>query len=275
MQLCASHLRTPIHVIIPAMRRARTVRTQAVVLRQRDFGEADRVLTLLTPEHGKLHAIARGIRRPTSRKAGHLDLYMLADVLVAKGRDLDIVTQAATVDAFRPLRENLLRSSYASYCVELLDSFTPDGETNQPLFRLLVNALAHIGAAGNLPLVARYFEIHLLGLVGFQPQLHRCVIRGELIQAEDQFFDAGAGGVVCPQCGNAGVGRPITMAALKMLRLLQRSEWKEIANLQLRATVESELEQVLHNYIAATLERQPRSVDFLNRVRRAIRANSN
>lgn len=250
------------------MQRARTVRTEAVVLRQRDFGEADRILTLLTPEHGKLHAIAKGVRRPTSRKAGHLDLYMRADVLVAKGRDLDIVTQAVTLDAYRPMREDLLRASYASYCVELLDRFTPEGESNAPLYRLLDDTLTRLGATQNLPLVVRYYEIHLLALVGYQPELRTCVIKGEQIKPEDQYFDAEAGGVVCPQCGGDGAGRPISMSALKVLRHMQRSDFSAVETLRLRATVESELEQVLLNYITVLLERQLKSVDFLNRVRR-------
>ena len=257
------------------MRRARTVRTEAVVLRHKDFGEADRILTLLTPEHGKLHAIAKGVRRPTSRKAGHLDLYMRADVLLASGRDLDILTQATTLDAYRPIREGLLRSSYASYCAELLERFTPDGEANAPLYHLMVGALEKIGVEDNLPLIARYYEMHLLGLVGFQPELGTCVVRGEEIQPEDQFFDAASGGVVCPRCGGDGVGRPITMPTLKMLRFLQRSEWAALENLRVRATVESELEQVMLNFITVNLERQLKSVDFLNRVRRIKQTNSN
>ena len=94
--------------------RDRTYRTEAVVLRRKDFGEADRVLTLLTPEHGKVRVVAKGIRKPASRKAGHLDLFMRSKLLVAKGRDLDIITQAETMSAYRPLREYLLRGAYAA-----------------------------------------------------------------------------------------------------------------------------------------------------------------
>ncbi|MBI4630353.1 MAG: DNA repair protein RecO [Chloroflexi bacterium] len=89
--------------------RERTFRTEAIVLRRKDFGEADRILTLFTPELGKIRAVAKGIRKPASRKAGHLELYTRSRLLVAKGRDMDIVTQAETVESYRPLREDLLR----------------------------------------------------------------------------------------------------------------------------------------------------------------------
>jgi DNA repair protein RecO (recombination protein O) len=115
------------------MARARAIHTETIVLRQQVFGEADRLLTLLTPDRGKMRAIAKGVRRPSSRKAGHLDLFMRADVLLALGRNLDIITQAQTLDAYRPLREELLRSSEARSCVELLDRFTTDGEANAAL----------------------------------------------------------------------------------------------------------------------------------------------
>ena len=120
------------------MARARAIRTESIVLRQQVFGEVDRLLTILPPDRGKLRAIAKGVRRPSSRKAGHLDLFMRADVLLALGRNLDIITQAQTLDPYRAVREDLLRSSYASYCVELLDSFTPEGEANHELYCCLL-----------------------------------------------------------------------------------------------------------------------------------------
>ena len=132
------------------MARTRTIRTETVVLRHQVFGEADRILTLLTPNHGKLRAIAKGVRRPSSRKTGHLDLYMRTDVLLASGRNLYVVTQAQTIDAYRQLREDLVRSSYASCSVELLDRFTPDGEPNKDLYWLLGKTLSRISANDNL-----------------------------------------------------------------------------------------------------------------------------
>ena len=92
----------------------RSFRTPAVILRRQDFGEADRLLVVLTPEHGKLRAIAKGARKPQSRKAGHIELFMRTKMLFARGRALDLVTQAELIDAYRPLREELVRVTYAS-----------------------------------------------------------------------------------------------------------------------------------------------------------------
>jgi DNA repair protein RecO (recombination protein O) len=86
--------------------RERVYRTAVIVLRRTDFGEADRLLSVFTPEHGKLRLVAKGARKPSSRKSGHLELFSEGQFLVAVGRDLDIVTQAETVEPFLPLREN-------------------------------------------------------------------------------------------------------------------------------------------------------------------------
>src|SRR5210317_1455264 len=106
------------------MARERTYRTEAIVLRRTDFGEADRLLTLYSREHGKIKGIAKGARKPQSRKTGHVELFMRSRFFLAKGRDLDIITQAEAIDSYVALRSDLVRTTYASYAVELLDRFT-------------------------------------------------------------------------------------------------------------------------------------------------------
>ena len=110
------------------MPRERTYRTEAVVIRRSDFGEADRLLTLFSADRGKTRAIAKGARKPQSRKTGHVELFMRSKFLIAEGRDLDIVTQAEMVEAYAPLRDDLVRATYASYAVELLDQTRLPGE---------------------------------------------------------------------------------------------------------------------------------------------------
>ncbi len=250
------------------MARARAIRTETIVLRQQVFGEADRLLTLLTPDRGKFRAIAKGVRRPSSRKAGHLDLFMRADVLLAIGRNLDIINQAQTLDSYRALREDLLRSSYASYCVELLDCLTPDGETNHALYRLLADTLSRLSSTDNLALTARYYELHLLDLAGFRPELERCLGKAEPVQPEDQYFDPLAGGVLCARCGSESRdARPISVDVLRLMRFLQRSPYVAVQNLRVRANVAAELERTQLRYITVQLERKLKSVDFLDRVR--------
>ncbi|MGH2522803.1 MAG: DNA repair protein RecO [Anaerolineales bacterium] len=255
--------------------RERTYRTEAIVLRRKDFGEADRVLTLFTPERGKVRVVAKGIRKPRSRKAGHLELFTCSKLFLAKGRDLDIITQAETVNAYRPLREDLLRGAYAAYAVELLDKFTPDEQENRELYDLLRAALGWLSESDNLAHTARYYELHLLGLAGFQPQLRQCVVCGREVVAEDQFFSATEGGVVCPRSAGADTNSqarpglvPISLDALKYLRHLQASSYAAIRALKVRASTLAEVERVMARTITAILERQLKSVEFLKLIRR-------
>jgi DNA repair protein RecO (recombination protein O) len=252
---------------VPA--RERTYRTEAIVLRRKDFGEADRVLTLFTPELGKVRVVAKGIRKPRSRKAGHLELFTCSRLLLAKGRDLDVITQAETVRAYRPLREDLLRGAYAAYAVELLDRFMPDEQENAELYALLREMLGWLCGPHDLALTARYYELQLLGLAGFQPELRQCVAAGEKIVAEDQFFSPEAGGVVCPRCGeNLPGSLPISLSALKVMRYFQAKDFAAALAVKVRPVVQAEVEHLLFLYIRHILERQLKSVDFLKLIRR-------
>ncbi len=246
------------------------------MLRRRDIGEADRILTLFTPEHGKVRAVAKGIRKPRSRKAGHLELFTCARLLLAVGRDLDIITQAEGLDPYRPLRDDLLRGAYGAYMVELLDRFTPDAEENAELYQLLRQGLSWAASAADLALAARYYELHLLGLAGYQPQLRRCVVCGRALAAEDQFFSTLEGGVVCPSSaaqragGTGPSGRlPLSLGALKLLRFMQSSPYNKVAALNVSSRTQTEVESLLALYITETLERQLKSVEFLKLIRRS------
>src|SRR5437016_3885105 len=109
------------------MNRVRLYASEAIVLRRMDYGEADRILTIMTPELGKLRVIAKGVRKVTSRKAGHVELFTRVKLLMARARTFDIVSQAETIEPYRPLREDLLRGSYAHYLSELIDVFAQEG----------------------------------------------------------------------------------------------------------------------------------------------------
>ena len=251
--------------------RERTYRTEAIVLRRQDFGEADRLLTLFTPDRGKLRVVAKGIRKPRSRKAGHLELFTRVGLLLASGRDLDIVAQAQMTEAYRPLREDLVRGAHAHYAVELLDRFTPEHQEAPELYQLLADMLGWLSAAPpeRASLIARYYELHVLALAGFQPELRTCVAGGEKIVAEDQYFSVLQGGALCARCGEHRPGLiPVTVDGLRYLRYFQSQPYPKVAALSLPARVLAEMEHVLQRYIVFVLERQLKSVEFLKLIRR-------
>jgi len=174
------------------------------------------------------------------------------------------------------VREELLRGAYAAYMIELLDRLTPDEQENPELYDLLRQALTWAATAADLALAARYYELHLLSVAGYQPQLRQCVIGGETLQAEDQFFSPAEGGVVCPRCAAERLGGPgqsgwlpLSLAGLKLLRYLQANTFARAAALTVGARTQGEVEFLLARYITLILERQLKSVEFLKLIRRA------
>lgn len=249
-------------------RRQRLYRVSAIVLKRRDQGEADRLLTVLTPDRGKLTLLAKGVRRQASRKAGHIEPFTHVDLLIAKGKSLDLLTQAETVEAHRALREDLWRSSWAYYVAELADAFTVDQDPQALLFDLLSETLNRLSRDADPALAVRYYELHLLGLVGYQPQLFRCVQCNELLQPEVNFLSLERGGMLCPKHGaNHPETIALPLAVLKVLRFLQTRSWDEVAVLQVSPATGRQVESVLARYIVYHLERSLRSATFLERLR--------
>jgi DNA repair protein RecO (recombination protein O) len=248
----------------------RIFRTDAIILRRQDFLEYDRLLTIFTPEHGKLKVIAKGSRRIAGRQMGHVELYTRATMLVGRGRELHVVSQAELIEPFMPLREDLNRGAYATYLVELLDHFSEFEEMNKPLYDLLEAALDWLcEPQPDLQLISRYYELQLLRLVGFQPSLFRCSVGQEELEPQNQFFGALEGGVICPEHVIFSKGAlHLSLNALKTMRYLQTREYEAVRNLRLNETLHAELERTLLNYIVHLLEIRLKSVDFIRRLRR-------
>jgi DNA repair protein RecO (recombination protein O) len=247
----------------------RVYRTEGIVLRRHDLGETDRILTLYTRTRGKVRAVAKGVRKPSSRKAGHVELFMCTDMLLAEGRTLDVLTQVEGIDAFLPLREDLTRASYAAHVVELLDAFTEDHDENKALYDLLRNALGWISTTSDLRRTARFYELRLLELSGYRPELFHCVICERELKPEDQFFSVPDGGAICPTCGRTHQrSRKLTLRALKVLRYLQKRPFEVIEQLTISNSVHMECERLLYELLSYHLERRLKSAGFLERLRR-------
>lgn len=246
----------------------RIYRTEAIVLKGYDYGEADRILTLYTAQAGKLRAVAKGVRRTKSRMSGHVDLFTRTHLLVARGRQLDIITQAETVENFRPMRDDLLRLTYANYVAELVDAFSAEQLPNYPLYTLAVSALRRIATSSSLELATRSFEMQLLAVTGYRPQLRSCVNCDTAIAPGANRFSAKMGGVLCPQCGTSdSASVPISVDALKVLRNLQSNEDAVLGLRQLPDATGREVEQRLQDYVMFRMESRPRSVRFLEQLR--------
>lgn len=252
------------------MTRERLYRTEAIILRRGDIGEADRLLTIYTPR-GKLRVAARGIRKTTSKLAGHLELFNWTQLLLVRGRTFDVVTQCQTLQGFPRLREDLRRISMAYYVAELLDKMTELEGENVPLFRLLAETLTALDQLDD-PLLQdvalRRFEMRMLDLLGYRPHLYRCASCQEELTPEADRMSPRTGGMLCPRCAPAEpLALPLSLSAFKLLRFFQREPLDAAMQLKLSAELLQEIEAVLRGLIRPHLDRDLKSLSFLESVR--------
>jgi DNA repair protein RecO (recombination protein O) len=243
--------------------------TDAIVLSRFDLGEADRVLTLVTPEHGKLKAIAKGIRRPASRLGGSLEPFAELNVALARGRTFDVVTEVRVGHAWLALRDRLESAATAWYLAELADRSLEERHEARELYALLRRAYELLDAGMAPGRVARWYEMHLADELGQRPEVDRCVECDRMLEPDERFrWVPPLGGVVCHRCPGPPADRTdLSLEALKLLKAYQRLDVEAIAALRLSPVVEREVESAMRDFMRVALERDPRSLAFLDEVR--------
>ena len=250
--------------------RIRLYRVEAVVLRRWDLGEADRILNLYTRQRGKLRAVAKGVRRPTSRLAGHLELFAHSNVLIARGRDLEIVSQAELIEPFRDLRRDERRIGLAGYVADLLDALTSEDDPQPLVFELLTETLRGIASQPDPFFVVRRYELRLLGALGYQPELYRCVVCGRPLEPVTNAFAPQLGGVACPLCAARDPAAvPLPAGAVKALRLLAGERWATVLERRTGPELRSAVESALYAYTRHILGRELASRAVLDQLQLA------
>lgn len=265
------------------MRPQHSYPTEAMILKRTDLGEADRIVTLFTPQRGKFHAVAKGSRRPVSKLGGHLELLSRSQLQVALGRNLDIITQAEVRENFLRLRTELWHMTCAFYLAELVDRFVEERVPHADIYTLLLQTLRYLDADaaavvqqrkqsgedtppqgnGKTSLLLRYFEMHLLAAVGYAPSFHNCASCASELLPQENGFKASLGGVLCPQCSHLWERR-LSLNAFKVLRYLQEKPWREAVRVRLNLPLQTELEGVTHSLLRFHLERDLKSWSFLD-----------
>ena len=246
------------------MRHTRLYRGDAVVLRQRNLGEADRILVLYTQQRGKLSAVAKGIRRPRSRLAGSLQLFSHASLQLAAGRSLEVITQAKAVNLHYRLRQEVERYAHASYVAELLDALVDDGQPDEYLFNVLTETLQGMDVGGDPATLTRAFEIKQLSRLGYGPELDTCTACGGPLAPNAQGFSVVQGGVVCAKCARSQGAVPLSKGAHRAMKDLRAIDMRQLATRQLSPAIKGELVQVLRGFVDYHLHRPLRSAAFLS-----------
>lgn len=251
------------------MSEPRDYKTEAIIIKKTKLGEADRILTMYTPYLGKIQAVAKGVRQPKSKMSGHLELLTYSMVSLARGKNLATVTGSQTINGFMTIKGDLVLTSYALYAIELVNQFTEDGIEDYPLFKMLLEVLEKLSTEKNRELVLRYFEVRLLDNLGYRPQLKQCVSCHSQLKPVLNCFCPASGGVLCPACSREGnFSYSLSVNGLKVFRLLQDGDYGTISRLKMTKELNSELEKLIRAYIKYLLEKDIKSIAWLEALKR-------
>lgn len=235
---------------------ARLYRDHGIVLRTYKLGEADRIVNLITERHGKVRAVAKGVRKTKSRLGGRLEPTRHVALQIHEGRELDLITQAESVDHFRAIRTDLDRLGRAVTMLEAVDQLAQEGEPNPRLYQMLLGALRSLEAR-NGPSVVAAFYWKALALEGFRPLVEVCVVcgsAGPLVA-----FDHDEGGTLCTTHRR---GSAISPEALELLRRVLGGELgRALAVPESPAT--NELDHLATRAMEHHLERKLKSVGVI------------
>jgi DNA repair protein RecO (recombination protein O) len=247
------------------MPKPRTYQTEAIIIKKTKLGEADTILTLYTPHLGKIQGFAKSLRKTKSKMAGHLEMLTHSQISLARGRNIDTITGAQTINSFLPLKSDLELTSCALYATELVNQFAADDVEDYPIFQLLLATMQRLCQGGNSDLVLRYFELQLLGKVGYRPQLEQCVACHKPLKETANSFCPGAGGMVCSSCRpTQPFAYPLSFEAQKALRLLQGGDYESASRMTLTPELSHQIAVVIRNYIRYLLERDVKSAAWLD-----------
>lgn len=241
-------------------------KTQGIVLSSINFGEADKILTVMTERFGKVKVIAKGVRKIKSHLAGSLEPFMLDELQLHEGRTFFTATGAMILNDFPNIHSDLKKTARAFFLGEIVDKFVEENQPAPKIFVLLQEALKAL-ENNSREIMLRSFELKIVEAAGFKPELYECVHCKESITIEDNFWDPVEGGVICLECQNKfHHGKEISDGAIKFFRFIEKNSLDSIYRLKLDQKIENEAETIMTAYVNNILEKELKSRHFMKMI---------
>ncbi|HEU4965514.1 MAG TPA: DNA repair protein RecO [Bacilli bacterium] len=241
---------------------------EAIVLRTVDYGENNKILTLLTLQLGKIAALARGAKKPQSPLSAISQPFTYGSYIIQIGatQGMGTIYTADLLDSFRPIREDLYKTAYASYILELVDKFVEDREPSQGLYLLVLTTLQHLKEGKDPEIVARLVELNLLEVAGLRPELYQCAHCYRPLESSIRFSIL-HGGPLCGDC-HAADERAVWMkpVTLRLLQTLQRLDIRRLGETRVGPDVKRQLNKILRLYVDEFSGVHVRSRNFLDQL---------
>ncbi|MDO8429045.1 MAG: DNA repair protein RecO [Candidatus Daviesbacteria bacterium] len=209
-----------------------TFTTEGIVIRRSNYGEAGRLLTVMTPMRGKIRAVAKGVRRITSRRGGNVELLNKVRLQFFLGKGMMMVTEADSIETYPKIKSDLVLTSYASHAIELIDNLVPEGQVNNQAYNLLA-AVLQLLEKNPRQVFIRAFEVKILSAMGFW------------------------------SAGQTESSQKIQ----ELLNTLENGSWKEISDLEFESQEAVEVEHILRYYIERILEKSLKSLNVYRKMK--------
>ncbi|MEC0244222.1 DNA repair protein RecO [Paenibacillus chitinolyticus] len=240
-------------------------RVQGIVLRSVDYGEGNKIITIYTRELGKVGVIARGVKKVKSRLGAVTQLFTYGDYVFYRQGKLGTLNHGEIIEPHHKLREDLYKSAYASYLVEMVDRMLGEEDRSLFLFDQLEAGLMAIEQEKDMQIVAHVFELKMLAASGYTPILDKCASCGRT--EELAAFSAAAGGAMCSRCKHLDpYAAAVTESTLKLMRLLQQVDLSRIGNVNVKPSTKSQLKHSMRLYMDAHVDVRWKARSFLDQM---------
>ncbi|PWK08412.1 DNA repair protein RecO [Tumebacillus permanentifrigoris] len=242
-------------------------KVDALVLRTIDYGESHKILTLLTPTYGKIAVMARGAKKPSSQLGSISQPFTYGTyLLMISERGMGTVAQADLIDSFRKIREDLFKTAYASYMMELIDRFTEEREPSAGIFLLALTLLSYLADDKDPEVLMRLTEVKMLDFAGIRPDLFHCANCGQPVETTIRFSII-KGGPLCSDC-QASDERAIWIkpATLRLLQTFQAMDVRRLGEINVGEDVRRQMNKVLRQYYDEYSGVQLRTRAFLDQL---------
>lgn len=238
-----------------------TLKDEAIVLHAHDLGEADRILSLVTAGHGLRRAVAKGVKRTTSRFGARLEPFTHLRVMLHEGRRLDTVTQAETVRTHAPIRSDYEKFICGEAMLEMAERSLRENQNIPRFFDLLRVTLGTLeGEVRDCALLLAAYQLKACAMIGYRPHLDRCLHCGREASAGSCHLDLSEGGVICRECAESSPRAiDLTGRGLDLLRRLLASQMEAVARFSEPPRLVLETLRVTFSYAECVLEQRLRS----------------
>lgn len=276
-----------------------TYKTQGIVIKRNNFHESSLILDIYTKDYGKVEAVARSARKEKGKLKGHLEIFLYSEFIFAHGRNIDTITSSLTVESFANIRRDLALLYAASYIIEITEKMTAEGHSDERIFYLLKKSLCELDklpetlrcktgnkngisneGSNRRDLIVFLYQMHLINLAGFSPELARCVFCSKTIMPGKNYFSFKLGGVIGGECvKNDPEAASVSDNAIKLMRLFGFGEnnaenyvfgldrhFDIVKKLKIDSKLVCSAIFLMDKFIEFNIDRDIKSVDFLGAI---------